>query len=97
MYYAYLRLINRKPNYDWLRNMYYNPGQQVMRQDPLDDEREDDYTMILLGMHRHIQAWHEVLTAHGRSTGALVHRIRDDMFTPDDEKQFDTRRIPQPC
>ena len=157
MYHAHLRLINQKPNYGWLRNMYYSLGQQAMRQDPqyfaiycalrpdqntnlvsypyyakyahegdntffrhidvnvkelatsgrganmiqgsvsLDDEREDDCTMILPGMHRHIQAWDEVLTARGRSTGALVHRICDDMFTPDDEKQFDTQWTPQPC
>jgi hypothetical protein len=48
-------------------------------------------------MHRHIQAWDEALTARGRSTGALVHRTSDDMFTPDDEKQFDTQWVPQPC
>ena len=154
MYHAHLRLINRKPNYGWLRNMYHSLGQQAMRQDPkyfaiycalrpdrntnlvsypyyakyahegdntffrhidvnvkelattgrganmiqgslsLDDEREDDCTMILPGMHRHIQAWDKALTARGRSTGALVHRIRDDMFTPDDEKQFDIRWTP---
>lgn len=34
MYHAHLRLINKKPNYGWLRNMYYSLGQQVMRQDP---------------------------------------------------------------
>ena len=34
MYYAHLRLINKRPNYGWLRNMYYSLGQQVMRQDP---------------------------------------------------------------
>jgi len=154
MYHAHLRLINQKPNYGWLRNMYYSLGQQAMRQDPkyfaiycalrpdrntnlvsypyyakyahegdntffrhidvnvkelatsgrganmiqgslsLDDEREDDCTMILPGMHMHIQAWDEALTARGLSTGALVHRIRDDMFTPDDEKQFDIRWTP---
>jgi hypothetical protein len=38
--------------------------------------------MILPGMHKHIQAWGEALTARDRFTGALVHRIRDDMFTP---------------
>ena len=136
MYHAHLRLINGKPNYGWLRNMYYSLGQQAMRQDPkyfaiycalrpdrntnlvsypyyakyaregdntffrhidvnikelatsgrganmiqgslsLDDEREDDCTMVLPGMHRHIQAWDEALTARGRSTGALVHRIQ---------------------
>ena len=43
----------------------------------LDDEREDEYTIILPGMYGHIQAWDEVLMVRGRSTGALVHRIRD--------------------
>ena len=115
MYHAHLRLINKKPNYGWLRNMYYGLGQQVMRQDPkyfaiycplrpdrntnlvsypyyakyahegdhtffrhidlnikdlassdrgakmiqgtvsLDDEKPDDCTMILPGMHKHIK------------------------------------------
>jgi hypothetical protein len=26
IYYAYLRLINKKPNYNWLRNIYYSLG-----------------------------------------------------------------------
>jgi hypothetical protein len=34
IYHAHLRLINKKSNYGWLRNMYYSLGQQVMRQDP---------------------------------------------------------------
>ena len=31
MYYAHLRLINKRPSDGWLRNMYYSLGQQVMR------------------------------------------------------------------
>jgi hypothetical protein len=157
MYHAHLRLINQKPNYGWLRNMYHSLGQQAMRQDPryfaiycalrpdqntnlvsypyyakyaregdntffrhidvnikelatagrganmiqgsasLDDERDDDCTMILPGMHRHVKAWDAALAARGYSTGALVHRIQDAMFTPDDEERFGTRWTPQPC
>ena len=157
MYHAHLRLINKKPNYGWLRNMYYSLGQQVMRQDPkyfaiycalrpdqntnlvsypyyakyahegdntffrhidlnikelassdrgasmiqgtvsLDDENDDDCTMILPGMHKHIKEWEEILTTRGLSTGALVHRIQDSMFTSEDEKTFDTKWTPQPC
>src|SRR5277367_4726204 len=157
MYHAHLRLINKKPNYGWLRNMYYSLGQQAMRQDPkyfaiycalrpdhntnlvsypyyakyahqgdntffrhidlnikelatsgrganmiqgtvsLDDEEEDDCTMILPGMHKHVKEWEEILTARGLSTGALVHRIQDSMFTSEDEKRFDTKWTPQPC
>src|SRR5271156_352375 len=39
----------------------------------LDDESTDDCTMTLPGMHKHIREWDETLTAHGLSTGALVH------------------------
>jgi len=154
MYYAHLRIIDKKPNYGWLRNMYYSLGQQVMRQDPkyfaiycalrpdqntnlvsypyyakyihkgddtffrhidlniedlanshrganmirgtvsLDNEKEDDCTMILPGMHKHIKEWNEVLTARGLS---LDHRIQDSMFTSEDEKRFNTKWTPQPC
>jgi hypothetical protein len=157
MYHAHLRLINKKPNYGWLRNMYYSLGQQVMRQDPkyfaiycalrpdqntnlvsypyyakyarkgdntffrhidlnigdlassgrganmiqgtvsLDDEKPDDCTMILPGMHKHIKEWDETLTARGLSTRALVHRIQDSMFTSEDEKRFGTKWTSQPC
>ena len=41
----------------------------------LDDEKPDDYTMVLPGMHKHIKEWDETLTARGLSLGALVHRI----------------------
>ena len=34
LYHAHLRLVNNKPNYGWLRNMFHSLGQQVMRQDP---------------------------------------------------------------
>src|SRR5271163_4114513 len=47
----------------------------------LDDGKPDDCTTILPGMHKHIREWDETLTARGLSTGALVHRIQDSMFT----------------
>jgi hypothetical protein len=157
MYHAHLRLINNKPNYGWLRNMFYSLGQQVMRQDPkyfaiycalrpdrninlvsypyyakyahkgdntffrhidvnigqlaslgrganmiqgtvsLDNESPDDCTQILPGMHKHIKEWDEVLTARGLSSASLVHRIESRMFTPEDEKRFDTKWTAQPC
>lgn len=53
--------------------------------------------MVLPGMHGHIQTWDQVLTARYRSTGALDHRIHNDMFTPDDEKRLDIQWTPQPC
>ena len=60
----------------------------------LDDEKPDDCTMILPGMHKHIKEWDETLTARGLSTGALVHRIQDSMFTSEDEKRFGTKWTP---
>ena len=63
----------------------------------LDDEKPDDCTTILPGMHEHIKEWEETLTARGLSTGALVHRIHDSIFTSEDEKRFGTKWTPQPC
>ena len=60
----------------------------------LDNEKEDDCTMILPGMHKHIKEWNEVLTERGLS---LVHHTQDSMFTSEDEKRFDTKWTPQPC
>jgi len=63
----------------------------------LDDESTDDCTMILPGIHKHIREWDETLTARGLSTGALVHRIQDSMFTLEDGRRFETEWTPQPC
>jgi hypothetical protein len=35
MYDYYLRLINNKSNYGWLRTMFHGLAQQAMRQDPM--------------------------------------------------------------
>lgn len=56
----------------------------------LDDESPDDCTTILPDMHKHIKEWDEALTARGLSTGALVHRIQDSMFTSEDRRRFET-------
>ena len=50
--------------------------------------------MILPGMHKHIKEWDETLTARGLSTGALVHRIQDSMFTSEAEKRLSTKWNP---
>ena len=57
----------------------------------LDDENNDDCTMIPSGMHKHVKEWEEIPTACGLSTGALAHRIQDSMFTLEDEKTFNTK------
>jgi hypothetical protein len=59
-------------------------------------EMENNCMMVLLGMHRYIQTWDQMITARGRPTGMLVHQIRNDMFTTDDEKRLDIQRTPQP-
>jgi hypothetical protein len=63
----------------------------------LDKEMENNCMMVLLGMHRYIQTWDQVLTARGRPTGVLAHQIRNDMFITDDKKRLDIQRTPQPC
>jgi hypothetical protein len=35
MYRHHLREINKKKNYGWLRNIFHNINQQLMRQDPV--------------------------------------------------------------
>jgi hypothetical protein len=63
----------------------------------LDDERDDDCTVILLGMHRHLEEWANMLNERGLSTDSFVHRIKDKMFTADDAKHFNTQWTSQPC
>jgi hypothetical protein len=62
----------------------------------LDNGKPGDCTTIPPGMHKHIKEWDETLTARGLSTGALVYRIQDSMFTSEDEKHFGTKWTPQP-
>jgi len=54
----------------------------------LDDEHNDDCTMILPGMHKHFMAWEEVLAQRS---------ITPTMWTQDDAQRFGTDWTPQPC
>ena len=56
----------------------------------LDDEQEDDYTIILLKLHRHFKEWEECLTTRGLSTESFIHRIKKDHFTKEDVVRFRT-------
>jgi hypothetical protein len=64
----------------------------------LDNEKDDDCTVIMLGMHNHIEELtHMVLKERGLSMESFVHRIQDKMFTSEDEKHFDTQWTLQSC
>jgi len=62
----------------------------------LDDERDDDCTVILPGMHKHLEEWAHMLKERGWSPESFVHRIQEKMFTSD-EKHFHTQWTAQPC
>jgi hypothetical protein len=63
----------------------------------LDNEEEDDCTIILPGMHHHIDEWAKRIEDRGLSSDAFVHRITADHFNEDDAKAFGTSWTPQPC
>ena len=63
----------------------------------LDNERDDDCTVILPGMHKHLKEWARMLNERGLSTDSFVHRIQDKMFTADDAQHFNTQWTSQPC
>ncbi|KIX06422.1 uncharacterized protein Z518_04398 [Rhinocladiella mackenziei CBS 650.93] len=63
----------------------------------LDNEEEDDCTIILPGMHHHIDEWARQIEDRGLSSDAFVHRISADHFNEDDAKAFGTSWTSQPC
>ena len=59
----------------------------------LDDERQDDCTVIVPGMHRYIEPWGERLRERARASGkepsrAFVEKISDVNLTKEDLKEF---------
>jgi len=80
----------------WATETYTDPCTTLTKKIILDVvlEKFEMYHAYLRLINRKSKHGTKALTARGCSTGALVHRIRDDMFTPDDEKQFDIRWTP---
>jgi hypothetical protein len=62
----------------------------------IDNETNQDCTVIIAGMHRKLQQWWDICIARGQETSGFVHRITDQMFTPNDAKKLnvDWKRVP---
>jgi hypothetical protein len=62
----------------------------------IDNETNQDCTVIIAGMHRKLQQWWDICFARGQETSGFVHRITDQMFTPNDAKKLnvDWKRVP---
>ena len=57
----------------------------------LDDETDDMCTILVLGMHRHLQEWFkECVEARGFAKGGKVSRIEPSMLTAEDQKKYDS-------
>ena len=57
----------------------------------LDEERKDNYTEIVPGMHRYIQEWAKDLeTRKGVKLGRLVNAINNKVFLNEDKKKYKT-------
>lgn len=66
----------------------------------LDDERSDDCTIILPGMHTRMAEWHDRVKdrpAYSADPYSFVSRISDALFNADDKKHFNTDWTPAPC
>jgi hypothetical protein len=57
----------------------------------INDKVNNDYTMILPGIYKNIVKWEKILESRGLLSKAMVHYIKDSMFTEEDEKTFGTK------
>jgi hypothetical protein len=64
----------------------------------LDEEREDDCTEIVPGMHHNITDWAKSLeTREGVKLSGLVNAITDKVFSDEDKKKYGTDWVAVPC
>jgi hypothetical protein len=64
----------------------------------LDDERADDCTEIVPGMHNHIHDWAKALeTREGVKLSGLVNAITDKVFSDEDKKKYNADWTAVPC
>ncbi len=68
----------------------------------LDNERADDCTEMLFGMHHHLGSWWEDVRKRLRAKGrepsdGLIHRITNEEWTKEDIQRYKTDFTPQPC
>jgi hypothetical protein len=54
----------------------------------IDNESDENCTMILPGMQHRLQEWWDTCIAWGQDTAGFVHRITKQMFTKDDTSKF---------
>ena len=63
----------------------------------MDDEDDDNATVIIPGMQYKIREWWERCVARGQSSDGFVHRITETMFTRDDAKVLGVDWETVPC
>jgi hypothetical protein len=64
----------------------------------LDEEKADDCTEIVPGMHNHIQDWAKALeTREGVKLSGLVNAITDKVFSDKDKENYGTDWVAVPC
>ena len=62
----------------------------------IDNETEQDCTVIIAGMHNKLREWWEHCVSRGQETSGFVHRITEQMFTRGDAQKLgvDWKRVP---
>ncbi|ESZ98114.1 hypothetical protein SBOR_1493 [Sclerotinia borealis F-4128] len=72
-------------------------GSMIQGSVSLDDEDESNCTVILAGMHTHIDKWWAKVKERGQERHGLVHCIKENMFTKEDAKEFGIDWKATPC
>jgi hypothetical protein len=63
----------------------------------LDDERDNDCTILVPGMHHHIAEWSKRNAARKEFKSGFIHKITDKNLTSQDLNDFDTDWKAVPC
>lgn len=63
----------------------------------LDDEAEDNCTVLLPGMHKRLGEWWELCSKRGAKPNTFVHRLTEQMYTKEDADRFGIHWTSVPC
>jgi hypothetical protein len=63
----------------------------------LDDETDDNCTVLLPGMHRGLADWWELCSKRGAKPHTFVHRLTEQMYTKEDANRFGIHWTSVPC
>jgi hypothetical protein len=63
----------------------------------LDNETEDNCTVLLPGMYKKLQQWWDLCLSRGAKPNTFVHRLKEQMYTKDDAKEFGIEWTSVPC